>query len=214
MGFPGDSAGKEPACNGGDLDLIPGLGRSLENATATHSSILAWRVPWTVQSRGCKESNRTEQLSLSLWELLATARMVMALPHVISTFGAECVTIWASESESCPVWFFLTLWTIQYSPWNTHGQNTGVGSHCLLQGIFPTQGLNLGLSHCRWILYQLNHQGGGNIFNTRGEFAWSGAFGLPLPDPSFLCSFYNEAMKNKLTMLLARKRCVCVCLCV
>ena len=33
------------------------------------------------------------------------------------------------------------------------GNNTGVGCHALLQGIFPTQGLNPGLPHCRWILY-------------------------------------------------------------
>ena len=39
------------------------------------------------------------------------------------------------------------------------GQNTGVGSCSLLPGIFPTQGLNPGLWHCRWILYQLSHQG-------------------------------------------------------
>ena len=37
--------------------------------------------------------------------------------------------------------------------------NTGVGSLSLLQGIFPTQGSNPGVPHCRWILYQLSHQG-------------------------------------------------------
>ena len=42
---------------------------------------------------------------------------------------------------------------------NSAGQNTGVGSCFLLQGIVPTQGLNLGLLHCSWILYQLSHQG-------------------------------------------------------
>ena len=46
-----------------------------------------------------------------------------------------------------------------YSPWNSLGQNTGVGSLSLLQGIFPTQGLNPGLLHCRQILYQLSHKG-------------------------------------------------------
>ena len=46
-----------------------------------------------------------------------------------------------------------------YGPWNSPGQNTGVGSHSLLQGIFPAQGLNPGLPHCRWILYQLSHKG-------------------------------------------------------
>ena len=45
------------------------------------------------------------------------------------------------------------------SPWNSPGQNTGVGSCSFLRGIFPTQGLNLGLLHCRRILYQLSHQG-------------------------------------------------------
>ena len=39
------------------------------------------------------------------------------------------------------------------------GQNTGVGSLSLLQGIIPTQGSILGLLHCRWMLYQLNHKG-------------------------------------------------------
>ena len=48
-----------------------------------------------------------------------------------------------------------------YSPWNSLGQNTGVGSLSLLQGIFPTQGSNWGLLHCRQILYQLNYQGNG-----------------------------------------------------
>ena len=45
-----------------------------------------------------------------------------------------------------------------YSPWNSPGQNTGVGSLFLLQGIFPNQGLNPGLPHCRWILYRLSHK--------------------------------------------------------
>ena len=45
-----------------------------------------------------------------------------------------------------------------YSPWNSAGQNTGVGSLSLLQGIFPVQGLNPGFLHCRPILYQLSHK--------------------------------------------------------
>ena len=46
-----------------------------------------------------------------------------------------------------------------YSPWNSPGQNTGVDSLSLLQGSFPTQGLNPGLPHCRLILYQLSYEG-------------------------------------------------------
>ena len=43
------------------------------------------------------------------------------------------------------------------------GKNIGVGCLALLQGIFPTQGLNPGLLHCRWILYHLSHQGSPRI---------------------------------------------------
>ena len=46
-----------------------------------------------------------------------------------------------------------------YSSWYSPGQNTGVGSFSLLQGIFPTQGLNPALPNCRWILYRLSHKG-------------------------------------------------------
>ena len=46
-----------------------------------------------------------------------------------------------------------------FSPWNSPGQNTGVGSLSLLQGISSTQGLNPGLQHCRRLLYQLSYQG-------------------------------------------------------
>ena len=50
-----------------------------------------------------------------------------------------------------------------YSPWDSPGQNTGVGSHSLLQQVFPTQGSNPGLLLCRWILYQLSHEGSTTI---------------------------------------------------
>ena len=43
------------------------------------------------------------------------------------------------------------------------GKNTGVGCRALLQGIFPTQGSNTGLLHCRRILYHLSHQGSPRI---------------------------------------------------
>ena len=57
---------------------------------------------------------------------------------------------------------FVTPWTVParlLCPWNSPGKNTGVGSHSLLQGVFLTQGSNLGLLHCRQILYHLSHQG-------------------------------------------------------
>ena len=50
-----------------------------------------------------------------------------------------------------------------YCPWNSPGQNSGMGSLSLFQGIFPTQGSNPGLLHCRQILYQLSHEGSPGI---------------------------------------------------
>ena len=50
-----------------------------------------------------------------------------------------------------------------YSPWNSPGQNTEVGSLSLLQGILPIQGSNPGLPHCRQTLYQLSHKGSPRI---------------------------------------------------
>ena len=96
-------------------------------------------------------------------------------------------SLWVANSHFAPYFplhriffFFLTLYFVLsesesenrsamsdslrphglYSPWNSPGQNTGVGSHSLLQGIFPTQGSNPGLWHCRQILYQLSHREG------------------------------------------------------
>ena len=69
--------------------------------------------------------------------------------------GSSVIKKWKSVSY---VQLFATPWTL-YSPWNSPGQNTGVGSLSFLQGIFPTQGLNPGLPHYRHILYQLSHQG-------------------------------------------------------
>ena len=66
LGFPGGSAGKESTCNAGDLGLIPGLGRSPGEGKGYPSSILAWRIPWTVIIHGAAESDTTEQFSLSL----------------------------------------------------------------------------------------------------------------------------------------------------
>ena len=65
----------------------------------------------------------------------------------------------ALESESCSVLSDSLQLHGLYRPWNSPGQDTGVGSLSLLQGIFPTQGSNPGVPHCRRILYQLSHEG-------------------------------------------------------
>ena len=49
-GFPGGSDCKESARNAGDPDSVPGSEDPLEKEMVTHSSILAWRIPWTEKS--------------------------------------------------------------------------------------------------------------------------------------------------------------------
>ena len=66
------------------------------------------------------------------------------------------------------------------------GRNIGVGGHALLQGIFPTQGLNPGLLYCRWIVYQLSHQGSPGILKWIA-YPFSRAFfdpGIELVSPA------------------------------
>ena len=62
LGFPCSSAGKESACSVGDLDSIPGLGRSSGEGKPTHSSFLTWRIPLVHN-----KSDTTERLSLSIF---------------------------------------------------------------------------------------------------------------------------------------------------
>jgi len=55
-GFLGGSDGKVSAYNPGDLGSMPGLGKSQEKGIATHSSILAWRIPWTEEPGGLQST--------------------------------------------------------------------------------------------------------------------------------------------------------------
>ena len=73
------------------------------------------------------------------------------------------------------VWLFVTPRTVQ-----SMELNNGVGSCSLLQGIFPTQGSNPGLPHCRWILYQLSYRG--------SPRKWQPS---PVPSPVFLLGKFH-----------------------
>ena len=78
--------------------------------------------------------------------------------HCVSKFPSGKAKV--KVSQSC-----LTLCDPHglYSPWHSPGQDTGVGSLSLLQGIFPTQVSNTGFPHHRQILYQLSHKGSPRI---------------------------------------------------
>ena len=78
----------------------------------------------------------------------------------LSTESKSLVHIVLNRFNS--VWLLETPWTIalrHLCPWNFPSKNTGVSCHALLQGIFPTQGSNPVLPHCRQTLYHLSHQG-------------------------------------------------------
>ena len=64
-----------------------------------------------------------------------------------------------AKSWTWPMWLSIHSENVLHALEKFSGQKTGVGSHSLPQGIFQTERLNPGLLHCRWILYQLSHQG-------------------------------------------------------
>jgi len=94
--------------------------------------------------------------SRSLAETSAASDMQMITIQI-----TECEEEWKSLLMKVKVQVAQLCQTlcnpVDCSPWNSPGQNTG--SLFLLQGIFPNQGLNPGLLHCRWILYQLSNKG-------------------------------------------------------
>ena len=102
-GFLGGSVSKESVSNAADLGLILGLGRSLEKEMATHSSILAWRIPWTeepggLQFKGWQELDMTEPLNhhLMLFHSYSTYR-----------FLSELTTWWTYAPEHSPLLFIM-----------------------------------------------------------------------------------------------------------
>ena len=88
-------------------------------------------------------------------------------PRMCTHWLVFCLLSLAQET----LWQLLVRWKCDLrshglsSQWNSPGQNIGVGSHSLLQGIFPAQGSNPRLLHCRRILYQLSHQGSPRILD-------------------------------------------------
>ena len=137
---------------------------------ATHSTILAWRIPWTekpgrLQSMGSQSQTRLKWLSTH------TQQVMMLFWTILSTWCFQRHRRIIKKVKLCP-WYrwrlclvaqlCLTLCDLtDCNPpgssvrGDSPGKNTGMGCHDLLQGIFPTQGLNQGLLHCRC----LSHKG-------------------------------------------------------
>ena len=109
-------------------------------------------------SMGGKEDQRMSLRSLQHWEVRVKQRILHKSLGNSDQWGRikprkceilEVKTYQSGKWKSLSgVWFF-----------DSPGQNTGVDSVSILQWIFPTQGSNPGLPHCRWILYQLSHKG-------------------------------------------------------
>ena len=133
---------------------------ALEKEMATHSSILAWRIPWTEEPGGLP-SMRSHRIGHD-WSDSSSSKLEGDVIHwrdrkrtILERkgngFGLDTV---ASESEGSSVISDSFQSHGLYSPWNSPGQNTGVLSLSLLQGIFSTQRLNPGFLHCKRILSQ------------------------------------------------------------
>ena len=129
------------------------------------------------------------------WDLLPP--LLWAFPFVSICYKEKSGTCFFLWSESCSVVSNSLRPHGLYSPWNSPGQNTGVGSHSLLQGIFPTQGSNPGLPHYRWILYHLSHQGSPVSFNIRCQII----YGLHLSLKSVF-PFHSRAFQYAFLFLL------------
>ena len=124
---------------------------NLESETCTEI------LPMLLKSwRGKKKKHHliSPSISFFIWEVESIIQLLHRVVESISQSESECRSVvsnslWPNGPQAARL----------LSPWNSPGQNPRGGSLSLIQPIFPTKGLNPGLLHCWWILYQLSHQG-------------------------------------------------------
>ena len=112
-----------------------------------------------------------------------------------------------AKSWTWPMWLSIHSENVLHALEKFSGQKTGVGSHSLPQGIFQTERLNPGLLHCRWILYQLSHQGSPRVHE------WVAIpSSADLPDPGIELGSPAVQADSLLAELPEKsKECVCCC---
>ena len=126
-------------------------------ALCGHKSRNYKKRPERLKADGLLEFRRNIALLYLDFRLLASRTMIQEICY--SKPPNLHFVLCYSENESCSV-VSDSLWPRGlYSPWNSPGQNTGVGSLSRLQWIFPTEESIWGLLLCRWIVYQLSYQG-------------------------------------------------------
>ena len=116
------------------------------------------------------------------WNIMEEPKEVMTRLYVLKIRAlSEISQIWERQilydltymlvTQSCPTLCDPVDWSPPGSSVHDHspGKNTRVGSHFLLQGIFPTQGLNPDLPHCKQILYRISHQGSPTMWNLKNN---------------------------------------------
>ena len=130
-----------------NLDLIPDLIAVLILTLVNQFRIFGVKIMEVICHSGLSPSPEEEETSCLRKTL------------VLLSFTKWCPGRKENESESRSV-VSDSFWLHGlYSSWDSPGWDTGAGSLSLLQGFFPIQGSNPCLPNCRWILYQLNHQG-------------------------------------------------------
>ena len=101
LGFPGGSDSEEFTCKVGDLRLIPGLGDPMEKGKATHSGILAWRIPWTEELGIQGAANSWTQLS-NIHSLPTHGRREPAGWETLEDTKAPVGRAWGNIEERLP----------------------------------------------------------------------------------------------------------------
>ena len=136
-----------------DLVAVQGTLKSLLQNNSSKASVL-WCSAFCMVQLSLPYMTTGKTIALTRWTFVG--KLMSLLFNILSKLK------WSEVKSLNRVRLFATPWTVAYQaslcPWDFPGNSTGVDCHFLLQRIFPTQGSNPGLLHCRQMLYGLSHQ--------------------------------------------------------